>query len=55
MRDLNRLRAEAETLASELPEFSVLTRQQATAHPGGASRQRAGHQQSYEDTWDIGH
>ena len=50
MRDLNRLRAEAETLASELPEFSVLTRQQATAHPGGAPRQRAGHG---EDFWQY--
>ena len=50
MRDLNRLRAEAETLASELPEFSLLTRQQATAHPGGAPRQRAGHG---EDFWQY--
>ena len=50
MSDLERLRAESEALAAELPELSGLVRQQATAHPGGAPRQKAGHG---EDFWQY--
>lgn len=50
MRDLNRLRALAETLASELPEYSLLAQQQATAAPGASPRKRSGHG---EDFWQY--
>lgn len=50
MRNLVRLRAEAETLASELPTLASLMAQRTTAHAGAAPRQRAGHG---EDFWQY--
>tara|TARA_B100000678_G_scaffold103107_1_gene86111 strand:+ start:14517 stop:15386 length:870 start_codon:yes stop_codon:yes gene_type:complete len=50
MRDLHRLRSEAEILAAELPDFQALTKERVTAQPGGAPRQRAGHG---EDFWQY--
>lgn len=50
MSDPDRLRAEAEALAANLPEFPALTRDRSTAQHGGAPRQRAGHG---EDFWQY--
>ena len=50
MRDPDRLRAEAESLAAELPGLAALSTDRSTAHPGGAPRQRAGHG---EDFWQY--
>ncbi|MAK60091.1 MAG: hypothetical protein CMK09_03845 [Ponticaulis sp.] len=50
MSDPDRLRAEAEALAAELPDFPSLTRDRSTAQHGGAPRQRAGHG---EDFWQY--
>ena len=50
MRNPDRLRAEAESLAADLPDLTTLSNDRPTAQPGGAPRQRAGHG---EDFWQY--
>ncbi|MAP96432.1 MAG: hypothetical protein CMK07_15915 [Ponticaulis sp.] len=47
MRDTDRLRADAESLAAQLPEFQLLERELSTGHYGGAPRKRAGHGEEF--------